>query len=77
MAHGLPILAANVDSLPELMKDYKNGEIIDFTPGNSDSVCAKILDMKDREKIDPKFPYTIEEMLNNYESLYSKLAKNP
>lgn len=43
MSHGLPIVASDADSLPELLVGYKPGAIVSFAAGQEQAVAATIL----------------------------------
>lgn len=73
MAHGIPILSSNVDSLPEILNNYKNGLTIEFADINQEKIIENILKMINAGFIDAEFNYSIEKMVNNYISLYSQI----
>ncbi len=70
MAHGIPILTSNADSLPELLKNYPNGKYIDFN--NSTETIENILEYINRPAIifDNMDDFTVEKMADSYIKLY-------
>lgn len=68
MSHGIPIIANPVDSLPELLADYQNGKLVDFT--NSQLVTPAILRAIKKAAISPPFKFTIDNMVSEYLKLY-------
>ncbi len=73
MAHGIPVLANRVDSLPELIEEYENGECIDFTYENQDEVIQKILTYARKEKASPVTKFDINTMVGSYVELFNTL----
>lgn len=68
MAHGLPVVASDVDSLPELMEGYANGECVDF---NHPALAAeRILHWAQSNLRTPQLRWTMEKMVDAYEELY-------
>ena len=74
MAHGVPVLASDVDSLPDLLAGYGNGHVADFAPDNTASLVRDILQATVEPARTPHTPYTTERMLVEYASLYQGLA---
>ncbi len=68
MMQGIPVLANSIDSLPELMKYYSNGECINFEDENI--VINKIFKFIDRDKIEPLKKFALDEMVNEYIKTY-------
>jgi glycosyltransferase involved in cell wall biosynthesis len=68
MAHGLPILASNVDSLPELMQQYENGECVDFN--DLPTTAERIQHWVQVDLRTPQLRWTVEKMVDGYEELY-------
>jgi glycosyltransferase involved in cell wall biosynthesis len=66
MAHGVPCLCSNEDSLPNLIKNYPNGESIDF---ESEKIIDKMATYLNLKKQKPYFLFTAENMANNYLNL--------
>ena len=73
MAHGVPILANNVDSLPELMKHYPNGCTAEFSLLNPKEFFDKIRSLAKSGFKDPVKPFSVDRMATKYENLYSTL----
>ena len=74
MAHGVPILASNVDSLPELIKGYPPGKVIDFDGKNESNVIEAIMgNMGYPERI-PIMNFTVAKMVEGYSELYKKFC---
>lgn len=69
MSYGVPILASKIDSLPELIQQYQNGECIDFLD-TSEKVIAKIVEYTEKEHISPCLAFRTEAMVENYIKLY-------
>jgi glycosyltransferase involved in cell wall biosynthesis len=67
MAHGVPCICSNADSLPNLIKDYPNGKNIDFT---ADEFIKQILSHSSLEKQKPYFLFTTENMADEYLKFY-------
>lgn len=40
MAHGVPVIASNVEGVPEAVRDNQDGLI--FEPGSAESLCGKV-----------------------------------
>ncbi len=72
MAQGVPILASNIDSLPEVICGYSNGKCIDF----NDTKCAilKIFEFLNKPKIQNNVsPFTLDKMVESYIRIYDSL----
>ena len=72
MACGIPILASNVDSLPELLAYYENGECLDFDLNSDLSIYKKICALSRKSIKVPYLGFTIGKMVDEYERLYTK-----
>ena len=72
MACGIPILASNVDSLPELMAHYENGECLDFDLTTDDIIYKKICRLSTHPPQKPCLTFTIDTMVDEYESVYAR-----
>ena len=72
MAHGLPVVCSNVDSLPELMAHYPNGEAIDWS-GDEGTVCSALLTWMTAEKRIGTSPFIVDSMVADYLRLYQSL----
>jgi glycosyltransferase involved in cell wall biosynthesis len=70
MGHGLPILSADIDSLPELMSHYANGQVIDFTPANREAIVAALLHWAQSAKAAPASIFSIDAMVDRYLAVY-------
>ena len=67
MAHGIPILANNIDSLPELIEDYSNGATTDFSKRNFLNDFQVFINQPKKK---PYFQYTVENMTSEYLKFY-------
>jgi len=45
MSHGLPVIASDADSLPELLDGYDRGQMASFAPGNEATVARSLMEM--------------------------------
>ncbi len=72
MAHGIPILANRVDSLPELLEDYPLGEAIDFALGNSGEVAEAIERLAGQPRGERVCTFGVEAMVASYLELYTR-----
>lgn len=69
MSHGIPLLASNVDSLPELISNYPNGKCINFE--DKQISIQSILEYITKPKVSNyKIECTQEKMVSEYISLY-------
>lgn len=75
MAHGVPVLAAAIDSLPELVRNYSNGRTIEFTLENSSEAANAMIEMAGREKSAPLTEFSAENMVKAYSALYDEQLK--
>ena len=68
MAHGIPVLCSNADSLPNIVSTYPNGKVADF----SDINCLEdITESIRKNKITTtNLLYTTDKMVDNYLKLY-------
>ncbi|WP_372368153.1 glycosyltransferase [Candidatus Uabimicrobium sp. HlEnr_7] len=73
MSHGVPVVASNVDSLPELLEYYTNGCVADFT--RKDTV-EKIIKQLSVSKNTPCKEFTLSKMISSYIDLYNKYDNN-
>ncbi len=72
MAHGIPVLSNNVDSLPELVSNYPNGKCINFD--DKQIAVQSILECIIKPKIfDYKIEYTQGKMVLEYIALYNEM----
>ncbi len=83
MSYHLPIISTNVGGIPEILHDGEEGYI--FEPGNKEQLAEKIdkilVSNDDRIKMGIRAfqisqPYIISNVLNELNSLYSKLLIN-
>ena len=83
MSCGTPVIAFNTGSIPEIVEDGKTGYLSSYTDGE-DGISAnveKLFNLSDKEygeisfnsrkRVEEKF--TIDKMVEGYESLYKKL----
>jgi glycosyltransferase involved in cell wall biosynthesis len=68
MMQGVPILASDADSLPELMEFYDNGECIDFLDNNIYSEKIEIFLKNNKAASSCRF--NLENMVNEYLEIY-------
>lgn len=69
MAHGIPIVASGIDSLPELLGYYDNGHVADFDRASCiDSMLAALA----RDRIPGVTPFSIEAMRDGYLEVYER-----
>lgn len=74
MAHGVPVLAANVDSLPELLDGYGNGAVAEFASEKALPLVDEILRLAAVRVRTPHVPHTLAGMLDAYEVLYRDVS---
>ena len=74
MAHGVPILINSVDSLPELIRGYENGECINFGRESPAEFSNRVIHQSKKKKIEPWTPFSIDSMVNSYETLYKEIT---
>ncbi|BBM84059.1 glycosyltransferase [Candidatus Uabimicrobium amorphum] len=72
MSHGVPILANDVDSLPELLQVYQNGSVTNFANINTVEKMIKQLAISQRT---PYKEFTLPNMISQYLDLYCKLYR--
>ncbi len=79
LASGLPVVAANKDALPELVKNPENGFL--FEPGNSRDLAEKIVEIlssddlrssMSRKSLEIVQEHSIENTITQYEELYKE-----
>ncbi|OGV31290.1 MAG: hypothetical protein A2020_01565 [Lentisphaerae bacterium GWF2_45_14] len=75
MAHGIPVLASDVDSLPELISDYPQGRAISFASNNAREVAGALSEMVSLPSGAPCIKFSIEKMLEGYSNIYRDLLK--
>ncbi len=75
MAHGVPILAADVDSLPELLRHYPNGECLDFATAAPDTIADRLVHLSSHPRHEPVVPFTTERMVSEYLHLYESVCR--
>jgi len=68
MNHGLPIVCTNVDSLPELMEHYDNGFSLPWA-----EFMGAIEKATKLEKVQGCSPFTADNMVESYLSIYTQL----
>lgn len=72
MGHGIPLLANRVDSLPELLRDYPNGETIDFA-GSPEAAAERMVELAQRPRVAPVHRFDTAHMVAAYLALYQRL----
>ncbi len=75
MAHGVPILTSNVDSLPELLENYPKGAAVSFT-ASTDHVVSEMRRLLTGRRRTPRIRFTTEKMVNAYLRVYRQ-PKSP
>jgi glycosyltransferase involved in cell wall biosynthesis len=73
MAHGIPVLVNETDSLPELIENYKNAEKVVFEKSNKAEIIEKIKSLVRHEKIEPFLEFGTDSMAEEYINLYKNL----
>jgi glycosyltransferase involved in cell wall biosynthesis len=73
MAHGVPVLVNETDSLPELIENYPNAEKVVFEKGNESEIMKKIKDLINCSKAEPFLEFTSDSMAEQYINLYKNL----
>ncbi|MFT5129658.1 MAG: glycosyltransferase involved in cell wall biosynthesis [Rhodothermales bacterium] len=69
MGHGIPIVAAEIDSLPELLGFYNNGHVADFDRVSCvDAILASLA----RGRVAGVTPFSIEAMRDGYLEVYER-----
>ena len=71
VSQGVPIVASNEDSLPELMYNYVNG--ICVSNDDQTEIIKLILKYINKSRIAPSNNFTIEKMTEEYLKIYKKL----
>ena len=71
MGHGLPVLATEIDSLPELVARYDNGRCW-HSDISSGELAGLIVDWIDRGTVSGFFDFSIEQMTQAYQSVYEE-----
>ena len=73
MAHGIPILANAIDSLPELLADYPPGAIVDFTAEPPPILARRLIAQARQPRGVPAHRFNAETMVAAYLQLYHHL----
>ncbi len=74
MAHGIPALAANVDSLPELLAGYPAGRLAEFANAPSAAVADAIATALRLSPCPPCHRFAIDTMVGGYLELYRQIV---
>jgi len=80
MSHGLPVVASEVDSLPELLVGYPGGKMVSFAPGNEAAVAEMlfVMHLAASQRQTPSsgiaHSFTAERMTSEYLQLYQRLC---
>ncbi|MFA4944546.1 MAG: glycosyltransferase [Lentisphaeria bacterium] len=77
MAHGIPILANDSDSLPEVLAGYPNGRILPIRPRQLEPWADACLELARRDLRTPQPPMTVREMTARHAELYASLLARP
>lgn len=79
MSYGLPVVASKVGGIPELIQEDKNGLLVD--PEDIPAITKKLLNLCQNKELRDKLGrtaqessqnYSLEKMLEAYDSIYSK-----
>ena len=84
MAAGKPIVATNVDAIPELIEDNKNGLLVEMN--DPAAVCNAVLKIKNNPELRKKYihegfriaqeRFTIERVVEEHQKLFDVLTQN-
>ena len=74
MGSGIPILSSDADSLPELMKVYPNGTIVNFLNTQPRELFESLLTLFKAGFSEPLMPFSVDRMVDGYETLYRELT---
>src|SRR3989338_270594 len=84
MAAGLPVIATNADGSKDLIKNYENGIFIPIK--DNDVITEKVIELIENKKLAQKLAknarktiardFTIDRMINGYQSIYEKLLRS-
>lgn len=74
MAHGVPIAAADVDSLPELLAGYPSGICMPFADLSVERAARELAGALRLAPCSPEFRFSVDAMVDGYESLYRELT---
>ena len=81
---GVPIVASNVDGVPEITQDGENGFLV--APGETNAMADRIVYLLRDQTLRTTMgqrgrtiaeSFSLEKMLNDYSTLYSDLVANP
>ncbi len=81
---GVPIVASNVDGVPEITQDGENGFLV--APGETNAMADRIVYLLRDQTLRTTMgqrgrtiaeSFSLEKMLNDYSALYSDLVANP
>lgn len=75
MAHGVSVLVSDVDSLPELIKNYPQGRAISFKCCNRFMIADAMTEMSALPPCAPFKEFSIEKMTGEYLNIYRELLK--
>jgi glycosyltransferase involved in cell wall biosynthesis len=70
MAHGVPVMVADVDSLPELVAGYPQGQTWGFSHAEPDATAEALLQYSAQPKVRPHQLYQTTEMADRYLDIY-------
>lgn len=77
MAHGVPVLASDIDSLPELLEGYANGATLDFEAVANDRLVGELRRLAARTEHTPSLRFTLDGMVDEYLGVYDGLLCSP
>lgn len=75
MAHGVSVLVSDVDSLPELIKNYPQGRAISFKSCNRFMIADAMTEMSVLPRCAPCRDFSIDKMIGEYSNIYRELLK--
>jgi glycosyltransferase involved in cell wall biosynthesis len=75
MAHGVPILASAIDSLPELLEGYALGAVVDFAAGPPAELARRLVTQARLPRGTPAHRFAAQAMVTAYLQLYDDLRR--
>lgn len=75
MAQGVPVLAAKVDSLPELLAGYPGGRVVDLERADEVELADAVATAAAQSPGTPVCKFTVAAMVEGYLKVYAECAK--